>query len=197
MDCVSFDFLTTKSFSRVVYYRITFSVGHHCHRKHMKQDHGLFNYIDNNAKCRHLKNWPVKGLCGRWLSEFIDWSYSQSCQYFWPSFVNCFPCNLLSLVQRYPPLPLPCVNKYILSTYSVCKWGGGGVQGSGPQTDKHLPQSPFTGQFFCWWHFALPSMSLFFVRIEYNLNINQENDLNFSEKSFVLGILYFGLVQFA
>jgi hypothetical protein len=28
----------------------------------------------------------------------------------------------------------------------VCK-GGGGVWGSGPQTDKHLPQSPFTGHF--------------------------------------------------
>jgi hypothetical protein len=25
-------------------------------------------------------------------------------------------------------------------------WGGGGVWGSGPRTDKHLPQSPFTGQ---------------------------------------------------
>ncbi len=22
--------------------------------------HGLINYIDNKAKCRHLKNWPVK-----------------------------------------------------------------------------------------------------------------------------------------
>jgi hypothetical protein len=24
--------------------------------------------IEGNAKCRHLKNWPVKGLCGRCLS---------------------------------------------------------------------------------------------------------------------------------
>jgi hypothetical protein len=37
------------------------------------------------------------------------------------------------------------VNKYTLYTYSVCK---GGVWGSGPQTEKHLPQSPFTGEFF-------------------------------------------------
>ncbi len=28
----------------------------------------LFNYIDTKAKCRHLKSWPVKGLCGRFLS---------------------------------------------------------------------------------------------------------------------------------
>ncbi len=31
---------------------------------------------------------------------------------------------------------------------------GGGM----PQTDKHLPQSPFTGQFFRWRHFALASI---------------------------------------
>jgi len=30
--------------------------------------HGLINYIDTNAKCRHLKNLPVTGLCGRCLS---------------------------------------------------------------------------------------------------------------------------------
>jgi hypothetical protein len=29
----------------------------------------------------------------------------------------------------------------------LCVCGGRGW-GSGPQTDKHLPQSPFTGQFF-------------------------------------------------
>jgi hypothetical protein len=27
-------------------------------------DHGLINYIDTTAKCRHLQNLPVKGLCG-------------------------------------------------------------------------------------------------------------------------------------
>ncbi len=26
-----------------------------------------------NAKCRHLKKLPVKGLSGRCLLEFIDW----------------------------------------------------------------------------------------------------------------------------
>ncbi len=29
--------------------------------------HGLINYIDTKAKCCNLKNWPVKGLCGRCL----------------------------------------------------------------------------------------------------------------------------------
>ncbi len=27
--------------------------------------HGLINFIDIKAKCRHRKNLPVKGLCGR------------------------------------------------------------------------------------------------------------------------------------
>ncbi len=39
-------------------------------------NHGLINYIDTNAKCRHLKNWAIKGLCDRCLSEFIDWRYT-------------------------------------------------------------------------------------------------------------------------
>ncbi len=50
--------------------------------------HGVVNYKDTKRKCRHLKNWPVMGLCGRCLLEFIDWRYSQSCWYFRPSFVN-------------------------------------------------------------------------------------------------------------
>ncbi len=45
-------------------------------------EHGLINYIDTKAKCRHLKYGPVQELRGRCLSEFIDWRYSQSCWYF-------------------------------------------------------------------------------------------------------------------
>jgi hypothetical protein len=36
------------------------------------------------------------GLCGRCLSEFLGWRYSQSCWYFRPSFVNCCLSLLLS-----------------------------------------------------------------------------------------------------
>ena len=32
---------------------------------HLK--HGLLNYRDTEAQCCHLKNLPVKGLCGRCL----------------------------------------------------------------------------------------------------------------------------------
>ncbi len=31
-------------------------------------DNGIIKYKDTKAKCRHLKNWPVKWLCGRCLS---------------------------------------------------------------------------------------------------------------------------------
>jgi hypothetical protein len=45
-----------------------------------------------------------------------------------------------------PPPPFPCVFWYTEYTYIQCVRGWG-VWGSGPQADKHLPQSPFTGQF--------------------------------------------------
>jgi hypothetical protein len=86
------------------------------------------------------------GLCDRCLSQFLDWRYSQSCWYFIPSFVNCCP-SYLFFSSAPPPLPpLPCVNKFTEYTYTVCK-GGGRAWGSGHQTDKHFPQSPFTRNF--------------------------------------------------
>ncbi len=61
---------------------------------------------------------------------------------FQPTFVNCCPSILLSVST---PPPLPCVNKLTVYTYTVCNGGGG--CGSGPQTDKHLPQSPLKVNF--------------------------------------------------
>ncbi len=62
---------------------------------------------------------------------FFDWRYGKSCYNFDPALWTVAPLTL-SLVQLSP---------------------------SGPQTNKHLPQSPHTGQFFRWRHIALPSMS--------------------------------------
>jgi len=45
-------------------------------------------------------------------------------------------------------------------TYTMFK--GVGVWGSGPQTDKHLPQSHCTGQRFRLRHFAFPTTVLSF-----------------------------------
>ncbi len=124
--------------------------------------HGLTHYIDTKAKCRHLKNWPVKGHCGRCLSEFRDGRYSHSCWHFDPALWTFAPLTF-SLVQL-SPAPLPFVNKYTAYTYTVQCVRGVGVWGSWPQTDKHLAQSPFTGQFLRRRHFALSSMSLIFQR---------------------------------
>ncbi len=68
--------------------------------------HGLINYTDTVAKCRHVKNWPLKWLCGRCLSEFIDRRYGQLCRYFLSSFVNCCPSNLLIWSNSSPPFPV-------------------------------------------------------------------------------------------
>ncbi len=61
--------------------------------------HGLINFIDTKASSKN----NMQGLCGRCLSEFLDWRYSQSCWYFRLIFVNCCPSNLLS---GSPPPPL-------------------------------------------------------------------------------------------
>ncbi len=79
--------------------------------------HWLIN-INTKAKCRHLHNWPAKGLCGRCLS---DWRYSQSCWYFRPSVVNC--CPLTFSLGQLSPSPLSCIQ----NIQTVYGWGGGGV----------------------------------------------------------------------
>ncbi len=85
--------------------------------------YGLINYKDINAKFRHLK-----GLCGRCLSEFIDWRYRQTCWYFGPSFVNYSIAPLTFFLVKLPPSPLPRFK------VSICRQsvagrglGGGGV----------------------------------------------------------------------
>jgi hypothetical protein len=145
-------------------------------RKKRGKKHWLINYIDTKAKCRHLKNLPVKRLYGGCLSEFIDWRYllyNQSCWYFRLSFVNCCPSNLLS-ASTLPPSSFLCVKVQYIQT--ACGWQGVGVlspvadhilqefntlyptkfttykiarppqtktlEWRGPQTDKHLLQSP-------------------------------------------------------
>ncbi len=87
--------------------------------------HGLINYTDTKAKFCHLKKFTCKErLCGRCLSEFIGWRYSQSCWYFQPSFVNCRPSNLLSGSTLPPAPPLFCKVQYV---QRVCGWEGVGV----------------------------------------------------------------------
>jgi hypothetical protein len=118
---------------------------------------GLINYIDNKANVIILKNLPVKGLCVRCLSEFIDWRHSKSCVLFSTQLCKLLPLSP-SVWFSSPPFPPFPVWISILHTRIR-----GGIWGSRLQTDKHLPQSPFTGKFVRWRHFALPSMSLIFL----------------------------------
>ncbi len=107
---------------------------------------------------------PNPRCCFYWcLIELVDWRYGQSCWYFRPALwtINALTFSLASS----PPSPLPCVNKYTVqyTHYTVCNGRGGGPR------QIHMPQSPFKVplhvNFFRWQHFALPSISLIFLRL--------------------------------
>ncbi len=68
------------------------------------------------------KNWPVKGLCGRCLSEFIDEIPVSHVGIFDPALWTVAPLPI-SLVQLSP---LPCVKVKYVQTVCGCEWGGGG-----------------------------------------------------------------------
>ncbi len=103
---------------------------------------GLINSIDNKADCRHLKKLNCKGTLRQGVYQNLYTGEAVSHIGIFDPAVWTVALLTFSLVQLPP---LPCVNKYTVYTYTVCK---GGEWGSGPQTDKQLPQSSFTGQFF-------------------------------------------------
>jgi hypothetical protein len=103
--------------------------------------HGLITHIHTKVKCRPQNILTCKRLCGRFLSEFIDWKHSQSCWYFRPSFENCCPSNLLS-GSTLPPLPpsLVCLCQSTVYTDIVWLGGGGGCRVSNPVGDYFLQE---------------------------------------------------------
>ncbi len=108
----------------------------------LTQDHGLFNNIDTKAKCRHLKKLTCKGTLRQVFIRVYRLEIHLDMLVFSTELCELLPLQFLSASN---PPPLPCVNKYTVR-YSV--QGGGGIWGLGPQTDKHLPQSPFKDQLF-------------------------------------------------
>ncbi len=87
--------------------------------------------------------------------------------------------DTLPLFHLYPYIPYSVVTPIAFCLFEssvfpgwisiVCTriqyvWGGG--MGFWPHAYKHLPQSHFTGPFFRWQHFALPSMSLIFLWVK-------------------------------
>ncbi len=85
----------------------------------------LYRHEDTTAKCRHLKKLTCKGT----LRQVFIRGYRlviQSVMYFQPSFVNCCPSNLFSLVQLSPPPPCSLCQStlYIQTVYGWEKvWG--------------------------------------------------------------------------
>ncbi len=127
----------------------------------MRYCHRLMNNIETKAKGRHLKKLTCKGLGGRCLSEFIDWRYSQSCSYFRPSFVNCCSSNLLS-GSTIPPFVWISILVYTLTVWSEWGWGFGFL---GLRQINSCSRVSLLVNFYRWWHFALPSMNLIFLRV--------------------------------
>ncbi len=144
------------------------------------QTRGLINYIDSKAKCRHLKNWPVKGLCGRCWSEFIDWRYSPSCWYFRPSFLNFCPSNLRSGSTLPPSPPSLCEVYCIVYTRTQCVRGWEyGVLGL--RQLNTCRKVPLQINIFRWRHYALPSMSLIFLRFKPCTALDKSSQFTFGQ----------------
>jgi hypothetical protein len=83
--------------------------------------HGLINNIDTKAKCR-LKKLICKGTLQQVFIRVYRLEIHQLCCYSRLSFVNSCPLPF-SLVQLPPP---PCVNKYSVYRYTVCREEGMG-----------------------------------------------------------------------
>jgi hypothetical protein len=126
-----------------------------------RASHGLINTIDTKAKCRHLKNLPVKGFCGRCLSVRGP---------------------LPSSDPIHPPPPTHCIRVHCIITHTGKRGGGeltrekvrgATVHKAGSKiptwltvspvyinSDSHLPQCPLEVNIFRWQHFALVSIKI-------------------------------------
>ncbi len=109
--------------------------------------------IEVNAKSRHLKNIPVKGLCDECYRS-IDWrflAYIQSCWYFQPSFVICtLPCCPSPLLSgsTLPRFPVWKSILYTRKQHNV--WGVGGMGLRQINTSRNVPlQVNLLNETFC------------------------------------------------
>jgi hypothetical protein len=66
-------------------------------------EHGLINYIDSNAKCRHLYKFTCKGTSRQVFIRVYRLEIQSVMLVFRPSFLNCCPSNLLSGSPPPPP----------------------------------------------------------------------------------------------
>ncbi len=117
------------------------------------------------SKCRHLKNWPVKGRCGRCLLEvmWIIASLTFSMVYLPPPLSLCQSLvNTDSVWQVGRRGCWVLLETIFYMSLTLCIWP---YSKPTRHMDRHLPQSPFAGPFFRWRHFALLSIRLIFLRL--------------------------------
>ncbi len=115
--------------------------------------HGLMNYIDTKAKCRH-KKLTCKGTLRQVFIRVyrLENGSVSHVGIFDPALKTVAPLTF-SLVQLFP---LPCVNKYsILYTRIQCVRGGGGSGILGLKQINNCRKVPLQVNFFRWRHFAL------------------------------------------
>ncbi len=89
--------------------------------------HWLIHYIDTKAKCCRLKNWPVKGLCGRWFIRVYGRT-GETVSHVGisdPALWTVAPLTI-SLVQISSSSPPSLGQSTLLYTDSVWLGGGGG-----------------------------------------------------------------------
>ncbi len=115
--------------------------------------HGLIKYINNKAKCRHLKkNWPAEGLCGRCLSIWDPEPHTlltlTQCIRIYSTLIRTGKGEGGELNQRVGERGNTLEYKsqrWVENTYMTeCTQEIGYIRSI--NSDKHLPQSLFTGQ---------------------------------------------------
>ncbi len=127
-----------------------------------KTEHELINYIDTKAKCRYLKKLTCKGILRQVIIRVFRLKVQSVMLVFSVSFVNC--CSFLPSLwfSTLPPSPLSYVNKSVF-TKTVCK-SRGGYRVLDLRHINTCRMVPLQVNYFKWGHFALPSMSLVFLR---------------------------------
>jgi hypothetical protein len=104
--------------------------------------HGLINYIDTKAKCRHLKILTCIGtLRQQYIRVYRLEIHFSHVGIFDPGLWTVAPLTFSLVLSPPPPFHVWISTVHV---HIQCVTGGGGYQ-----TDKHLPQSPFSCKCGC------------------------------------------------